>query len=101
MKRSALAAIAGAALSLTAAPSSAAPVSQAAAAVPAAVAQMDGNLIEVRRRGRHYGHWRGHRHGHWRHRRHRHHGIPWFLFAAPFILDGFHHHHHHRHYGYY
>ena len=101
MKRTALALAAGAAFSLTAEPSSAAPVSQVAGAVPAAIAQTDNSLVEVgRRRGRHYGHWRGHRHGHRRYGR-RHHGIPWFLFAAPFIFDGYGHHRHHHHRRYY
>lgn len=90
-----------------AAPSTAAPIGQAAA--PAitseAITQSGGNLIEVRggHHGGHHGgghHW-GHRGGHhgfgrhsgfghrgWGHRRgwrHHHHGFfPWFLFARPY-----------------
>ena len=87
MKRTALALAAGAALSLTAVASgSAAPVGQTAAIATGAIAQSDGNVIDVRRHWRGRG-WHGRRHG-WH--RHRHRGFRgwWVPFAAAPLLYG-------------
>ncbi len=83
IKRTALALAAGAALSFTsAAPSAAAPVGTSAATATGAVAQLDSNIIDVRRGGRR---WHGHRH-------HRGHGFRgwWVPFvAAPLLYGGY------------
>jgi hypothetical protein len=91
-KCTALAIVAGAALSLAAiAPVSATSLGQAATTMAEiAVPQAGGNVIEARDHGRHGGYGRRGRHGRYGYRRHRGHGgiglaLP--LLAIPLIIE--------------